>query len=162
MSQWHHQIVALTTYHCMFFITADECWCCPYTSIDKYWVLGITKNDLLEHILFPKLSKWVICMTKVNNTLTSQWLMIRVDFSFINHIICYNRLINNYCVLWITKIGQLEAAVHKMYFGGFSVTVISEYCAVYVLLYGLCHWWWMLMLFIYKHRQVLCIWNHKN
>ena len=78
--------------------------------------------------------------------------------------LCYNRLVDNYCRLQIMKIGLSESAVHEnVYFLKFlCVTATPDCCAAYTSLSGFCHSWQMLILSIYKHRQVLCTWNHEN
>ena len=63
MSQWHH-IVSACTHHVRGFVIADKCWCYLQILTDKYYTLGILKITLLEHMLWQKPQKQVICMTK--------------------------------------------------------------------------------------------------
>ena len=76
----------------------------------------------------------------------------------------YNRLVNNYCTLKNMKIGPSESAVHEhVYFLKILRLTVTQDChAAYALFFGCSHSLQMLILSIYKHRQVLCTWNHEN
>ena len=62
------------------------------------------------------------------------------------------------------KIGLSESAVHEnVYFLKVPCVTVTPDCrAAYASLSGFCYSLEMLTLSIYKHRKVLCTWNHEE
>ena len=114
----------------LWYLSGDMCWPKEVSYRPMYTVLSPTNLKYVHEMIVERLETYTISLESSERSkimvsgakfgwfdlelgLFMKLAIFRVTFRVIYHILCYNRLIDNYYVLWIVKIGPPEATVHK-------------------------------------------------